>query len=66
MGSRRVTYTNRSYMLQAQRKLILGGREVTLAQQYAAIAVGSIPLYVIAGAGMVLYEYLQSEKDNKI
>ena len=30
---------------------MLGGREVTLAQQYAAIAVGSIPLFVIAGAG---------------
>ena len=29
----------------------MGGREVTLAQQYAAIAVGSIPLFVIAGAG---------------
>lgn len=40
---------------QAQRKLILGGREVTLAQQYAAIAVGSIPLFVIAGAGTAVF-----------
>ena len=31
--------------------MILGGREVTLAQQYAAITVASIPLFVIAGAG---------------
>jgi len=40
---------------QMQRKLILGGREVTLAQQYAAIAVGSIPLFVIAGAGTAVF-----------
>jgi len=40
---------------QLQRKLILGGREVTLAQQYAAIAVGSIPLFVIAGAGTAVF-----------
>jgi len=40
---------------QVQRKLILGGREVTLAQQYAAIAVGSIPLFVIAGAGTAVF-----------
>merc|ERR1719225_2264883 len=40
---------------QGQRKLILGGREVTLAQQYAAIAVGSIPLFVIAGAGTAVF-----------
>ena len=33
------------------RKLILGGKEVPLAQQYAAIGVISIPLFVIAGAG---------------
>ena len=37
--------------MQAQRKLILGGNEITLAQQYAAISVGSIPLFVVAGAG---------------
>jgi len=40
---------------QMQRKLILGGREVTLAQQYAGIAVGSIPLFVIAGAGTAVF-----------
>jgi len=40
---------------QLERKLILGGREVTLAQQYAAIAVGSIPLFVIAGAGTAVF-----------
>merc|ERR1712066_150327 len=40
---------------QGQRKLILGGREVTLAQQYAAIGVGSIPLFVIAGAGTAVF-----------
>jgi len=40
---------------QMQRKLILGGREVTLAQQYAAISVASIPLFVIAGAGTAVF-----------
>jgi len=40
---------------QGQRKLILGGREVTLAQQYAGIAVVSIPLFVIAGAGTAVF-----------
>jgi len=40
---------------QGQRKLILGGREVTLAQQYAAIAVASIPLFVFAGAGTAVF-----------
>ena len=37
------------------RKLILGGKEVPLAQQYAAIGVISIPLFVIAGAGAVSF-----------
>merc|ERR1711902_204476 len=40
---------------QMQRKLIFGGKEITLAQQYAAIAVGSIPLFVIAGAGTAVF-----------
>jgi len=37
------------------RKLILGGKEVPLAQQYAAIGVISIPLFVIAGAGGAVF-----------
>ena len=32
-------------------KLMLGGKEVALAQQYAAIAIISIPLFLFAGAG---------------
>jgi hypothetical protein len=40
--------------LQSERKLFLGGREVTLAQQYAAVAVCSVPLFLLAGAGNVM------------
>ena len=32
-------------------KLMLAGKEVALAQQYAAIAIISIPLFLFAGAG---------------
>ena len=38
-------------LFQSERKLFLGGREVTLAQQYMAVAVCSIPLFLLAGAG---------------
>lgn len=38
-----------------ERKLILGGKEIALAQQYAAIAVLSIPLFVIVGAGTAVF-----------
>ena len=30
---------------------MLGGREITLAQQYAVVGVVSIPLFLLAGAG---------------
>jgi hypothetical protein len=39
------------HLFQSERKLFLGGREVTLAQQYMAVAVCSIPLFLLAGAG---------------
>lgn len=34
---------------------MLGGKEIALAQQYAAIAVCSIPLFVIVGAGSAVF-----------
>lgn len=40
---------------QCNRKLILGGKEVALAQQYMAIAVLSIPLFLFAGAGGAVF-----------
>lgn len=39
----------------SERKLFLGGREVTLAQQYMAVAVCSIPLFLLAGAGAAVF-----------
>lgn len=36
-------------------KLMLGGKEVALAQQYAAIAIISIPLFLFAGAGGAVF-----------
>jgi len=37
------------------RKIAVAGHEVTLAQQYAAIAVTSIPFFLLAGAGGVVF-----------
>jgi len=37
------------------RKIILGGREVSLAQQYGVVAVCSIPMFLFAGAGAVVF-----------
>jgi len=39
----------------ADKKIMLGGREVTLAQQYGIVAVCSIPLFLLAGAGAVVF-----------
>ena len=38
-----------------EHKLVLGGKEVPLIHQYGAIAVLSIPLFVIAGAGTAVF-----------
>merc|ERR1719384_2395953 len=35
----------------AEKKLAIAGREVTLAQQYVLVAVCSIPFFLLAGAG---------------
>ena len=40
---------------QRERKLMLAGREVTLAQQYALVAFCSIPLFLLAGAGSAVF-----------
>lgn len=40
---------------QAERKLTLLGKEVTLAQQYGAVAIGSVPLFMWAGAGAAVF-----------
>lgn len=40
---------------QVERKLFLGGREVSLAQQYAGVAICSIPLFLLAGAGSAVF-----------
>merc|ERR1712058_18065 len=37
------------------RKIAVAGHEGTLAQQYAAIAVASIPFFLLAGAGGVVF-----------
>ena len=37
------------------RKIILGGREVSLAQQYGVVAVCSVPLFLFVGAGAVVF-----------
>merc|ERR1712203_397877 len=37
------------------RKIAIAGHEVTLAQQYAAIATASIPFFLLAGAGGVVF-----------
>jgi len=37
------------------RKIILGGREVSLAQQYGVVAVCSVPMFLFAGAGAVVF-----------
>ncbi|CAL4165149.1 unnamed protein product, partial [Meganyctiphanes norvegica] len=38
-----------------EKKIIIGGNEVSLVQQYTAVAVLSIPLFYIAGAGSILF-----------
>ncbi|XP_037093486.1 prenylated Rab acceptor protein 1-like [Pollicipes pollicipes] len=40
---------------QAEKKLVLAGREVPLAQQYAGVAMLSIPLFLIVGASSALF-----------
>merc|ERR1711994_309857 len=37
------------------RKIAIAGHEVTLAQQYAAIATASIPFFLLAGAGGIVF-----------
>merc|ERR1712098_583073 len=38
-----------------ERKLAIAGHEVSLAQQYGAISVCSIPFYLLAGAGAIVF-----------
>ena len=45
---------NFSKLIQTDRKIILGGREVSLAQQYGVVAVCSVPMFLFAGAGMII------------
>lgn len=40
---------------QRERKLVLGGREVSLAQQYALVGLCAIPLFLLAGAGSAVF-----------
>ena len=40
---------------QNDRKIILGGKEVSLAQQYGVVALCSIPMFLLAGAGSVVF-----------
>lgn len=37
--------------IQKERKLMLGGREINLGQQYALVGLCSVPLFLLAGAG---------------
>ncbi|XP_050728046.1 prenylated Rab acceptor protein 1-like [Eriocheir sinensis] len=39
----------------AEKKIIVGGHEVSLAHQFAAVGVFSLPVFYIAGAGAVLF-----------
>ena len=39
----------------AEKKIILGGHEVPLAHQYAAVGLLSLPVFYIAGAGAALF-----------
>eukprot|EP00095_Tigriopus_kingsejongensis_P005412 maker-scaffold327_size205035-snap-gene-0.11 protein:Tk05412 transcript:maker-scaffold327_size205035-snap-gene-0.11-mRNA-1 annotation:"prenylated rab acceptor protein 1" len=40
---------------QRERKLVLGGREIGLPQQYGLVGLCAIPLFLIAGAGSVVF-----------
>ncbi|TRY80382.1 hypothetical protein TCAL_04860 [Tigriopus californicus] len=40
---------------QKERKLVLGGREVSLAQQYGLVGLCAIPLFLLAGAGSAVF-----------
>ena len=42
-------------MKNAARKVFLGGREVSLAQQYGVVAVCSIPMFLLAGASGAVF-----------
>ena len=42
-------------IFQADRKIHLGGKEVTLAQQYGVVAICSIPMFLLAGAGSAVF-----------
>ena len=44
------------FFSQQTQKVMLGGKEIALAQQYAAIAVISIPLFLFAGAGNIVMD----------
>ena len=48
-----------NYLLQRERKLMVGGREVSLAQQYAAIGLCSVPIFLLAGAGKNYFNKLE-------
>ena len=42
-------------LLQAARKVFLGGREISLAQQYGVVAICSIPMFLLAGASGAVF-----------
>ena len=42
-------------MKNAARKVFLGGREVSLAQQYGVVAICSIPMFLLAGASGAVF-----------
>lgn len=39
----------------AEKKIVIGGHEVSMAHQYAAVGVLSLPVFYIAGAGAALF-----------
>ena len=38
-----------------ERKIVIAGKEIQLAQQYAAVALFSIPVFYMAGAGSAIF-----------
>ena len=46
---------NHRWIFQAERKVFLGGREVSLAQQYGVVAICSIPMFLLAGASGAVF-----------
>ena len=45
----------RFFFFQTDRKLFLGGKEISLAQQYGLVALCSIPMFLLAGAGAAVF-----------